>query len=397
MKHLNQLIKGYNDALSKLKTFRAMKDRFKSDYQQQQQKQQQQQSSSASSSNDAQKQAEYKSKLESIDNKEKEIEQFYLKLQSQLKQYPFLKRARSMKWHIHLSALGFHMLVRFFHSGGSNGSGIELLPMSGILQTRCHLVVENRDPVPYVPGFILEDMVLSDETKDGVNIIRDDDESSDRDGGGNGDSGGNNPNNSVRKKATDVRWAAPVDITLRLLEAGEDIDDVSSILKRSMKLPFPKYYLQSEYATIDDYNDDKKIVKFNRALLTNGFRRLEALEAKREYEVRVRVRPGSTSSGSDDRKNMVGNPMEPSILFSTLCASSYNSPANHNQRQQQVGKNFSLNESSIDLTCAKLCLPDGRHVAAGCSDAAVRVWFINSWNSHSNKGSVDSSGGLTSP
>ena len=33
-------------------------------------------------------------------------------------------------------------------------------------------------------------------------------------------------------------------------------------------------------------------------------------------------------------------------------------------------------ESGIGLTCAKLCPPDGRRVAVGCDDAAVRIWDL---------------------
>ncbi|KAL3938630.1 MAG: hypothetical protein SGARI_001670 [Bacillariaceae sp.] len=33
-------------------------------------------------------------------------------------------------------------------------------------------------------------------------------------------------------------------------------------------------------------------------------------------------------------------------------------------------------ESGIGITCAKLCQPDGRKVAIGCDDAAIRVWNL---------------------
>jgi hypothetical protein len=82
-----------------------------------------------------------------------------------------------------------------------------------------------------------------------------------------------------------VRWAAPVRPTTRSNELGEL---ESSILKEPEDLPFPKFYLQKEYNTAKDYENDKKQVEFNRALLSHGFRRLAALEVKDEYEVGMR-------------------------------------------------------------------------------------------------------------
>ena len=376
MKKLNEMIRGYNDSLSKAKTIKRAKEKLKIE-------QERQKSSSISTQ---QQQPDIMKQMDVLDKKYKEVIEYYTECQRQLKVYPFLKRARSVKWHIHLSALTFQMLVRFFHSGDEGG--VELLPMSGILQSHCHLVVENRSPTPYVPGFILEDMVLMDggdkngkDTNDNnnngntaLNVIQSDDASG---------------NSTTADQVDDVRWAAPVDIHSRLLESGEDISNLNSILKKSERLPFPNYYLKSQYVTIEDYENDKKRVEFNRAILTNGFRRLEALEAKREYEVGVRLKYGSNV---DKETSTIGNPMEPSIMFSTICGTS-----NKSKNRKQKGKHFPLNESSIDLTCAKLCLPDGRKVAAGCTDSAVRIWSMRSWNSYSGKSTVDDSGGVLSP
>mmetsp|Transcript_12470 Transcript_12470/g.14066 ORF Transcript_12470/g.14066 Transcript_12470/m.14066 type:complete len:546 (-) Transcript_12470:83-1720(-) len=177
----------------------------------------------------------------------------------------------------------------------------------------------------------------------------------------------------------DVTWAAPVHPTYRVMEAGEDTSQGYSILKKGKKLPFPKFYLKSEYESLDEYERDKEKVMFNRALLTNGFRRLEAIETKKEYEVGLRTKVGSSHFKGGGK--LVGNPVEPSIMLSTLCAStsiSKLSASSSGKVKQSTSSNFSLKESGIDITCAKLCLPDGRHVAAGCTDSAVRIWSINS-------------------
>ena len=55
-----------------------------------------------------------------------------------------------------------------------------------------------------------------------------------------------------------------------------------------------------------------------------------------------------------------------------------------------------LEESGIELTCAKMCPPDGRCVAAGCSDSAICIWSMDSWSSLTGKGSVDSINGASS-
>ncbi len=285
----------------------------------------------------------------------------------ELRSYPFLHRVLAVKWQLNISSLTFQTLVRFFHSG--DHGGIELLPLSALLQSQCHLVVENRKPISYVPGYVLEDMLFVD----------DDDCDDD--------------NGKITKRAfnaMDVKWAAPTDMNSRLTEAGEGVDTANSILKKSERLPFPSFYLKSSYATIDEYKNDEKRVEFNRALLTNGFRRLEALEAKYEFENGMRTGSKTVTNGATKDTPLVGNPMEPSIMFSTICASTTKSSHHHHERG---GSNFPLNESSVDLTCAKLCLPDGRHVAAGCSDSAVRIWSMKSWNGYVGKSTVDSEGG----
>lgn len=302
---------------------------------------------------------------ETLTSKIKSLEEEIVECQSDIRVYPFLKRVLSTKWQLNLSALTFQTLVRFFHSG--DHGGMDLLPISAMLQNQCHLIVENRDPVSYVPGYILDDLVLGEKEK-------------------TDDKSGNITESKITTTVDEVKWAAPTDMTSRLIEAGEDANTANSILKKSERLPFPSFYLKSEYPTINDYKDDRKRVEFNRALLSNGFRRLEALDAKYEYENGMRTEHCTSFDGVTKKKRLIGNPMEPSIMFSTMCASSVKSSLTHMER---ASSNFPLNESSVDLTCAKLCLPDGRHVAAGCSDSAVRIWSMKSWNTYVGKSTVD--------
>ena len=108
-------------------------------------------------------------------------------------------------------------------------------------------------------------------------------------------------------------------------------------------------------------------VEFNRCLLVNGFRRLEALERKGEYDAGVR-------SMDEESPANVANPLEPSVLLSTLCSSS-----SHGNRLGRFGPSDVSSiweESGVGISCAKLCPPDGRRVAAGCDDAAVRIWSV---------------------
>ena len=94
--------------------------------------------------------------------------------------------------------------------------------MSALLQSRCRLIVERRDPQPFCPPSIL---------------------------GGVDD----------RKEAEEnkICWAAPIDPIARAIEAGEDVASSgvygseshhklakSSILTQSEALPFPKLRLE---------------------------------------------------------------------------------------------------------------------------------------------------------
>ena len=323
--------------------------------------------------------------------REKEASKRASKVSARLATLPFLRRARALRWHMVLSTHAYHLLASYL----GRGDGV-LLPMSSLLLSRCHFSCEKRDPLPVVPSVVLEDMFLQD----------------DEDGAGGA-------------KSRDVRWAAPVDPTSRAAEEGEDlrIDDEKSILTRSEPLPFPKFYLDpnTEVSTEDEAKAERRRVEFNRALLINGFRRLEALECRREYEAGMRV-PGavpksySANTGKvisdtaaiveDDEEEEeaepyreYADPHSPSILLSTLCAArpssgpswSYGTAGGVSAAMEggaAVGSTL-LQESGIDICCAKLCPPDRRRVAAGCDDAAVRIWTIGG----DDKTSASSSGG----
>mmetsp|Transcript_28558 Transcript_28558/g.62855 ORF Transcript_28558/g.62855 Transcript_28558/m.62855 type:complete len:1187 (-) Transcript_28558:266-3826(-) len=298
------------------------------------------------------------------------------KISSRIANLPFLRRARALRWQISLSTNSYQLLASYL----GRGDGV-LLPISALLQSRCYFNVEKRDPIPVVPAVVMEDMILGD--------IDAEDERDD-----------------------DVRWAAPVDPISRAAEAGEDLraDDVPTILSRSEPLPFPRFYLDpgKEITTEDEAEDAKRKVEFNRALLVNGFRRLEALECRREYEAGMRTpgavpKPVSASTGKvatggaaiveDDAEvgeayREFADPHSPSVLLSTLCAArpssgpswSYGTAGGASAAVEggaAVGSTM-LQESGIDICCARLCPPDGRRVAAGCDDAAVRIWTVGS-------------------
>lgn len=327
--------------------------------------------------------------------REKEAVRRASKISARLDTLPFLRRARALRWQIVLSTHAYHLLASYL----GRGDGV-LLPMSSILLSRCYLSCEKRDPLPVVPSVVLEDMFLRDDEEGGV----------------------------IGSKSKDVRWAAPVDPTSRAAEEGEDlrIDDQRSILNRSEPLPFPKFYLDpnAEVSTEEEAKAEKRRVEFNRALLINGFRRLEALECRREYESGMRVPGAAPKSFSATTGKAVGSgativedeeeeeeaepyrefadPHSPSILLSTLCAArpssgpswSYGTAGGASAAMEggaAVGSTL-LQESGIDICCAQLCPPDGRRVAAGCDDAAVRIWTIGGDEKTSGSSSTGASG-----
>ncbi|KAL9179502.1 hypothetical protein ACHAXT_008792 [Thalassiosira profunda] len=279
---------------------------------------------------------------EALAKQQRKLEELHAKndaLTQKLLALPFLRRARALKWNITISTSSFGALTGFVSSRD------ELLPMSALLQSRCHLIVERRDPLPFCPPAVLEDATLSE-----------------RDAA----------------EGKQVRWVAPVHPVARAVEAGEDVSKsgvtgsephhelARSILTHSEALPYPKIRLEEG----EDEKDAKArtAVEFNRALLVNGFRRLEALELKQEYE------SGLLSKDSGGKRQIeVADPLQPSVLLATLCSSS---PAS-SEADAGAGGPAPWLEPNIGITSASICPPDGRKVAVGCDDAAVRVWSLD--------------------
>jgi WD40 repeat protein len=313
---------------------------------------------------------------------------------NQLKNLPFLRRARALRWQIGLSATSYSLLASFLNQP-------DLQPMSSLLQARCHVNVEKRDPLPYTPHSILEDMVLPSSSG------QETDEQKDKDNG--------------------VKWAAPMHPVARLVQEGEDVTKVSeahAILSGREALPFPEVYLDTEgYDTSEKALKAKQSVEFNRALLMNGFRRLEALELKAEYEVGMRQAKSKKKKAGDAEdethepppQDQMADPLAPSVLMSTLCSSSFSGSGNSHKalvssksggRYGGAGPALShLEAPGIGITCARMCPPDGRRVATGCDDAAIRIWSlhnnsnksegVNTGSSKGGKGTVDSSSSAT--
>lgn len=247
---------------------------------------------------------------------------------------PFLRNVRTMKWKVTVSTSSFEALSTFVSSRD------ELLPMSALLQSRCNVVVERRDPLPFCPPSLLVDGVNGEASNE------------------------------------KVRWAAPLDPVARAIEAGEDVSNAGatagpqdqlsqSILIHSEALPYPKYRPSD-----GDDSNSKSAIEFNRALLVNGFRRLEALELKTEYEAGM-LAPKSKHLD-------VADALEPSILLSSICSSSP-------MEADAAAGGVSWIEPNIGVTSASISLPDGRRVAAGCDDAAVRIFSLQ--NSGKSSGS----------
>ncbi len=133
-------------------------------------------------------------------------------------------------------------------------------------------------------------------------------------------------------------------------------------------MAFPKLRLEEGE---DRDADARSAVEFNRALLINGFRRLEALELKREYESGL-LRPSFRSNSQNAAgKRDIADPLAPSVLLGSLCSSA--------EADSSAGLTPSSpwRESNIGVVSASICPPDGRRVAVGCDDAAVRIWSMD--------------------
>jgi WD40 repeat protein len=277
---------------------------------------------------------EYEKQLAMYNQKYEELSKKTSIYFERTKDFPFLRRGRTVKWQLTMSTQSYAMLSAFLSSRES------LFPMSALLQAKCELSIERRDPLPYTPACVIPD--------------------------------------EQRKRKTEpplanVKWAAPVPPAVRLAEAGESVDSQS--LKQTEEIPFPPLHLDEEYDTQRDAYKAKKAVEFNRALLTNGFRRLEAIERKHDYEVGLR--------SADDEKAPASTPiladaLKPSILLQTLCSSESAGKVlgSAPSRFGSMDATAIWNEPGVNLTCAKMCPPDGRRIAAGCDDAAIRIWSM---------------------
>lgn len=245
---------------------------------------------------------------------------------------PFLRRARAVRWQLTLSHVTYISLSHFL-----NASDDSLLAMSTLLESKCELHVERRPPVPFVPAacvFVESPKVESAAAKLALHSL-------------------------------EIQWAAP---TPRLKE-----------IYKHEQLPFPKYSLDEEYDNTMDAKRDQRVVAFNRSLLIHGLRRLEAQERKREYDVLTPQAQKRLKEAGSSGVRLMANALEPSILLTTLCAdtqgplakaTSGSSPS----RQTYFDVSTGPEEAGIGLCCAKLCEPDGRRVAVGCEDSAVRIW-----------------------
>ena len=273
-------------------------------------------------------------KIHILQSKYKEMSQRATQWFDKMHDLPFLRRARATRWMLSLSTSTYSMLAAFL--GSRNDS---LLSMSTLLQTKCTLQVEKRDPLPYTPACVTLD--------------------------GKGDE-----NWAPAINQAGVNWAVPA-----------PRPEVKSIDEH---IPFPKYHLEEEYENEEEAATDQSIVGFNRALLVNGFRRLEALERKREFEVLTPLAQKRVRQG-EKRSRFQANPLEPSILLSTLSASSALSPLTGRGRKggdalsgRSAAGNISSmwEEPGIGICCAKICSM-GRRVASGCDDAAVRIYNLD--------------------
>jgi WD40 repeat protein len=234
---------------------------------------------------------------------------------------PFLRRARAVRWQLTVSTTTYGLL-----SGFLNTTDTSLLAMSTLLQTKCELHVERRIPVPFVPACVLDGI----DTKKRLGL------------------------NSV-----EINWAAPFSKPKNLRYGLET-------------LPFPKFTLDAEYESERDALKDRNNVEFNRALLVNGFRRLEALERKREFDVMSSSSQKAVKDG-ELRIQRMADASRPTILMTTLFAKS-NSESVYRRHNADTDISSIWEEASVGLVCAKLCEPDGRRVAVGCDDSAVRIW-----------------------
>lgn len=260
---------------------------------------------------------------------------------SKMHDLPFLRRARAVRWQLFLSNATYQLLSSFLAQRDDS-----LVAMSTLLLIKCELHVEKRDPLPFTPAIVFDE----------------------RDGKQRTDY------SPLDINRVDVRWATPC----------VRPEDDNSRLGRD-RLPYPKIELDKEYDSERQAARDKRKVEFNRALLVNGFRRLEALERKREYDVlpeavQKRLKSGSVDLATALREPLT-DPLEPSVLLTSLTASVAGPVLRPKSFLTAIAVKTTetasiWEEPGIGLCCAKICQPDGRRVAVGCDDASVRIYDV---------------------
>ncbi|CAB9513181.1 like/WD repeat-containing protein TBL1X [Seminavis robusta] len=281
---------------------------------------------------------EYDRAIAMLRQKYNEVSQKASMLFNKMHDLPFLRRARAVRWQLSLSTTTHSLLAAFL-----NANDTSLLAMNTLLQTKCELHVEQRDPLAYTPACVLDDnMDVDGET-------------------------------TLKLNKSQISWAAPM--------VRQDMD-----AHASDKLAFPKFQLDKEYSDSAVAQKEKELVEFNRALLVNGFRRLEALERKQEYEVLPELRILKDDPNDTIQRRECANPLEPTILLSTICCTAgvgtttrrslvQGSSSSSNRSSNYFDKTTAMwEEAGIGLCCAKICPPDGRQIAVGCDDAAVRIY-----------------------
>lgn len=238
---------------------------------------------------------------------------------------PFLRRARAVRWQLTLSTSTHALLQRFLASEES------LVAMAALLQTKCEVHVQQRMPLPFCPACVLD----SSKTEEGDNEA------------------------AIDLHEVPITWGAP---TINREASGE--------------VPHPPKVLKESYDDAKEAQRDKSRVEYNRALLVNGFRRLQALERKREYEsLSAESKKQLEEFPAEDIVYHAPSALEPSILMTTL--GNDGAPKPPSQLRNNVASLWKDSGSSVHVTCASSCPPDGHRVAVGCDDAAIRVYHLS--------------------
>jgi WD domain, G-beta repeat len=301
------------------------------------------QSSASSGTTEDASQAARQVKLQEYDRTIAVLQQKYNELSqrasmafNKMHDLPFLRRARAVRWQLFMSTTTHALLSAFL-----NANDTSLLAMNTLLQTKCELHVERRAPLSFTPACVLDDsMEVDGET-------------------------------TLRLNKSQIGWAAPA--------PHQDPE--------TNKLAFPKFQLDEEYNDSKQAMKDKEMVEFNRALLVNGFRRLEALERMQLYEVLPELKLPKESHHDHVPSRESANPLEPTVLMSTICCNPIaNAGANRRSSVQASGPSSNRGgsffdkttavweEAGVGLCCAAICPPVGSQVAVGCDDAAVRIY-----------------------